>query len=463
MNKLKIFAIVSVSVAVLLITAVIIPAYMVDEGVEIYSPVGVNKPSADPFTPKEHERPDNFDAYELSVQDIIKYKDNLEASFSDRIDKTFIDSIKEVFGQETVEKLAEAMVKGVVKNEELINVIGFSEKAFLSILDDELERTEVLENTNNGTTDLVFVGDINFVDNISVMHSYNSRKKGVEGIVSEEVLGILRSATIAMGNNEFTLTDRGSPIPNKKFTFRGKPENVSIYHEMGIDIVGLANNHAFDYGPDSLTDTLKTLDEAGIARLGAGENLEEAKAAYYYIVNGYKIAIVAGSAIDPYSTRGATENQSGVFQIFNTSYMTKEIEAAKEKADFVIAYVHWGYENTTVITADQKSKGKAFIDAGADVVVGMHSHCMQGVEYYKDKLIVYSLGNFTFSGYDLTCGMLKVAISQDGKIENIYYPMMQKNNFTYINSGEDGKNQLDLLRKISFNSKISDDFVVTAS
>lgn len=461
MKKLRLIAIISVVAAILLIAAVVIPAFAVNNDVEPYSPIGVNPPSSDPFTPKEHDRPDNFDSYVLSVQDILKYKTNLETSFSARVDKDFIENMKDNFGQETVEKLAEALVNGKVSGEDLIKVIGFSEKAFLTILDDDLNRTEVLENTNNGTTDFVFVGDINFVDGLSVMNYYNSRKKGVEGIVSEEVLGIMRSATVTMGNNEFTLTKRGSPIPGKKFTFRGNPDNVSIYHEMGIDIVGLANNHAFDYGPDSLTDTLATLDKAGIARIGAGENLKEAKAAYYYIVNGYKIAIVAGSAIDPYSTRGATENQSGVFQIFNTSYMTKEIEAAKEKADFVIAYVHWGYESTTMITADQKSKGKAFIDAGADVVVGMHSHCMQGLEYYKGKLIVYSLGNFTFSSFPLTCGMLKTSISQEGKIDNVYYPMMQKNNFTYINYGEDGKNQLAELRNISYNAKISDDFVVT--
>ena len=313
----------------------------------------------------------------------------------------------------------------------------------------------------NGATTLVFVGDVSFSDGYSVMNQYRSRGKGAEGIVSEEVLKIMRDATVTMANNEFTFTTRGAPIPNKMWTFRGKPENVSIYYEMGVDIVGLANNHAFDYGPDSLTDTLATLDKAGIARLGAGENLEEAKAPYYYIVNGMKIAIVAGSAIDPYSTRGAKENQSGVFQIFDTVSMSREISAAKEKADYVIAYVHWGIESTTNLTGGQKSMGKAFVDAGADVVVGMHSHCMQGLEYYKGKLIVYSLGNFTFSSHDLTCGMLKTTINADGTIGNVYYPMMQKDNFTYINSGEKGKSQFELLKSLLINAEISDDYTVT--
>lgn len=405
------------------------------------------------------EEPPVVDPYEAAVDNIFNNLGNLQTSFVSRVDEAFITSVSEVFGNETVEALAAALVAGPVTADDMRSVVGYTEKAFLSILDEDLYRTSILENTENGVTDLVFVGDTSFADGYSVMNRYNS--KGITGLVSEDVLEIMRSATITMANNEFTFTTRGYPIPDKKWTFRGKPENVSIYHEMGVDIVGMANNHAFDYGPDSLTDTLSTLDGAGIAHVGAGENLTDAKAPYYYIVNGYKIAIVAGSAIDPYSTRGATDNQSGVFQIFDTVSMSNEIAAAKEKADFVIAYVHWGLEKTTSLTAGQKSMGKAFVDAGADVVVGMHSHCMQGVEYYNGKLICYSLGNFTFSSYTLTAGMLKVSISDEGVIENTFYPLMHSSNYTYINDGEKGQSQLESLRSLSPNAIVADDFKVT--
>ncbi|MBO5785814.1 MAG: CapA family protein [Clostridia bacterium] len=426
-----------------------------------YSPISVAPAPENMSDPEENSQPANLDSFALAMQSILDNGVSLKTSFSSRIDKSFMEKIAEKFGSDTVEQLATALESGVVTGDDLFGIIGYTEKAFLSILDDELDRTTVLKDTENRNTDLVFVGDVSFADGYSVMNYYNKRGKGVEGLVSEEVLSILRSATVAMANNEFTLTTRGKPIPDKIWTFRGKPENVSIYYEMGVDIVGLANNHAFDYGPDSLTDTLDTLDKAGIARLGAGENLEEAKAPYYYIVNGIKIAIVAGSAIDPYSTRGARENQSGVFQIFDTVSMSREITAAKEKADYVIAYVHWGHENTTVLTGGQKSMGKAFVDAGADVVIGMHSHCMQGAEYYKGKLIVYSLGNFTFSSKNLTCSMLKTTITPEGQIINRLFPMMQERNFTYINSGEKGESQLALLRSLLINAEISDDYEVT--
>ena len=432
-----------------------------DNDESAYSPISVEALPEDLSEPESVSKPINLDSYELATGVILENLSSLDTTFTSNVDKTFLDKVAEVFGADKVEALANALENGAVSGDDLYSVIGYTEKTFLSLLNNDLERTTVLEDTDGRITDMVFVGDVSFSDGYSVMNKYTSRGKGVEGIVSEEVLEIMRSATVAMANNEFTFTTRGAPIKDKIWTFRGKPENVSIYYEMGVDIVGLANNHAFDYGPDSLTDTLATLDNAGIARLGAGENLEEAKAPYYYIVNGIKIAIVAGSAIDPYSTRGARENQSGVFQIFDTVSMSREISAAKEKADYVIAYVHWGHENTTVLTGGQKSMGKAFVDAGADVVIGMHSHCMQGAEYYNGKLIVYSLGNFTFSSKNLTCAMLKTTITPDGEIINHFYPMMQKNNFTYINSGEEGKGQLDLLKSLLINAEISDVYEVT--
>ncbi len=426
-----------------------------------YSPTPVNPPPQGVSDPSENQKPDNLDSYMLAVQEIIENKINLKTSFVDIVDAEYIDKICEKFGSDAVEKLANALSEGEVDSKVLHDILGYSEKAFVSLMNNDLERTTVLENTENGVTDLVFVGDVTFNDGSSVMYTYEARNKGAKGLVSEEVLEIMNSATITMANNEFTLSKRGSPVPDKTWTFRGNPENVNIYHEMGVDIVGLANNHAFDYGPDSLTDTLLTLDGAGIAHVGAGENLNDAKAPYYYIVNGYCIGIVAGTAIDPWSTRGARENQSGVFQIFDTVSMQNEIIAAKEKADYVFAYVHWGEEITTVLTYGQTYMGKAFIDAGADVVVGMHSHCMQGIEHYNGKLIVYSLGNFVFSPYDLTAAMLKTTINPDGELINTFYPMKQTNSFTFINSGEKGKSQMELLLSLAINTDIADDYVVT--
>ncbi len=460
----KIAVIAALTAALFLVAALVLPPMFNNNGNDTSSlseNVSSDAPQInDVSEPEEMSKPENIDSYALALEDVLKSKGKISVSFSDRIDKEFLDKLADTFGKESVESLADYLSKGNVGSAEWRKIFGYSEKAFLAVLDQKLERTTIIENKDSNA-EFVFVGDVSFADGYSVMSHYDSRNKGVEGIVSTEVLEIMRAADVTMANNEFTFTKRGSPIPGKQFTFRGNPDNVKIYDEMGVDIVGLANNHAFDYGPDSLTDTLATLDNASIPHVGAGENLDDAKAPYFYIVNGYKVAIVAGSAIDPYSTRGATANQSGVFQIFDTVSMSNAISSAKEEADFVIAYVHWGHESTTVLTGGQKSMGKAFVDAGADLVVGMHSHCMQGMEYYKGKLIVYSLGNFTFSRYNLTAGMLKTNISDDGEFTNTFYPLMHKNNFTYINSGDEGVGQFTELKSLLINANISDEYIVT--
>lgn len=465
MNNLKIISIIALSVALFLCLALIVPSLFlvdVDES-SAYSPLSVNPPPENVSEPEENSKPAELDSFEFTVDAILKNINNLDVFFASSFNREAIDKLESICGREAVEALASLLENGKVDADAFKTATGYSAKAFYAVALGDSKRTTVLEDTEDGSADFIFVGDTAFPNGYSVMNRYNSRGKGIEGLVSEEVLDIMRSADVTMANHEFTLTDRGSPVKGKKWTFRGDPKNVSIFGELGVDIVGLANNHAFDYGPLSLTDTLAHLDGANIAHVGAGENLNEAKEPYYYVINGYVVAIVAGSAIDRYSTRGATDEQSGVFQIFDTVSMSNEIASAKEKADYVVAYVHWGVEATTNLTDGQKSMGKAFVDAGADVVIGMHSHCMQGLEYYKGKLIAYSLGNFVFSSFKLTCGMLKFSIGKDGSITNVFYPMMQRDNFTYINSGEDGRSQFELLERLSINTKISDDFVVTES
>ncbi len=458
MKTKTIIIIVAISLVFLLCAIALPSLFNGDENSGTSSPAS---PPSNVSEPEENSKPENIDSYTMAVQTILNNTEKIKTAFSEKVNEEYIEQINQTLGSEAVEGFADALLAGELTSENMRTYLGYSEKAFLALMENQLYRTSVLENNEDRSTEMVFVGDVSFADGYSVLNHYISREKGVEGLVSDEVLEILRTADITMANNEFTFTERGYPIPDKKFTFRSNPKNVEIYHEMGVDIVGLANNHAFDYGPDSLADTLTTLDGAGIPHVGAGENLEDAKAPYYYIINGFKIAICAGSAIDPWSTRGAKDDQSGVFQIFDTDSMCEVIEEAKREADFVIAYVHWGVENTTNLTGGQKSMGKAFVDSGADVVIGMHSHCMQGLEYYKGKLIVYSLGNFTFSSKSLTCGMLKVNISDDGEITNVFYPMMQSGNFTYINSGEDGASQFELLKEISINVNITEDFIVT--
>lgn len=212
-----------------------------------------------------------------------------------------------------------------------------------------------------------------------------------------KVASVLRAADLTIANLETPLSNRGASVLGKpaNLIFDGDPRGVLSLTDSGIDIVSLANNHAMDHGTIALTDTLATLDKAGIAHAGAGLNTKAAWTPAIVDVKGRKVAYLAFTQIIPsYFTPSST--RAGVAVGTSITKMTAAVRAAKKKADIVIVAVHWGVEQSYTPTARQKHDARALIDAGADVVLSHHPHVMQGIDTYKGKLIAYSLGNFLF-------------------------------------------------------------------
>jgi poly-gamma-glutamate synthesis protein (capsule biosynthesis protein) len=216
-----------------------------------------------------------------------------------------------------------------------------------------------------------------------------------------------------MINQEFPFSLRGSKMEDKQFTFRTDPKYVKIFNDMGIDIVSLANNHTLDYGVDALVDSFDVLEQASIQYGGAGNNLEEAKEVKYIDVKNKKISFVCASRVIPVTEWAATSDREGLFTTYDPSAMIEKIKEADESSDFVVAYVHWGLEHKEMPEEYQRTMGKQYIDAGADIVIGCHTHCLQGAEQYKDKLIIYSLGNFMFGGNIDRTMMVRVLLEND--------------------------------------------------
>ena len=184
-----------------------------------------------------------------------------------------------------------------------------------------------------------------------------------------------------------------SPMPKKAYTFRGHPDRVSVLLEMGTDLAMLANNHDYDYGEISLLHTLATLDGAGIGTFGAGENLDAAMEPYYVEIDGITIAFVAASRAEKNKlTPQATKDSPGILRCYDTELFLEVSNEADKNADIVLACVHWGTEYSTVLEKVQPETGKLYLDAGADAIIGTHSHCLQGMEFYDGKPIIYSLG-----------------------------------------------------------------------
>ena len=281
---------------------------------------------------------------------------------------------------------------------------------------------------------LRFAGDINFDDDYFPMqHFQEIGAESISEVIDPEYVELMNKADVMWVNNEFCYTDSGEPLAGKAFTFSANPENVKYLKELGVDVAGLANNHVFDYGEQGLLDTLATLEAAQIPYVGAGHNINEAASPVYVKAGPLTIAYVAAERAEKVQivTQEATENQPGVLRCYENDRFIQSIKEAAEKADYVIALPHWGTEHATELEDVQKDGARAYIDAGADAVIGAHPHILQGIEYYNGKPIVYSLGNFWFDNYELYTMVAELRLSKDESVELIIYPGIQRNAETH--------------------------------
>lgn len=186
------------------------------------------------------------------------------------------------------------------------------------------------------------------------------------------VVEVLRSDDLTVANLEGTLTEHLG-YANDVFAIRGKPAYAEMLVRGGVDLVDVDNNHAHDYGPQGHADTKAALGAVGVAYFGGGQIDRR-------VIAGLRVSNL-GYLGGPQGTR---------------ERMAKAVRLERSRADLVIVSFHWGVEGWSVTHPDQVRLGRAAIDAGADLVLGHHPHRLQGIETYRDRHIVYSLGNFVF-------------------------------------------------------------------
>ena len=289
---------------------------------------------------------------------------------------------------------------------------------------------------------VVFAGDMNFDSHYANMGALMGRGGEIDQALDSDIIDTLRSADIAMINNEFPYSDRGSPTAGKKFTFRADPSTVRYLTDLGVDIVGLANNHAYDYGPDALCDTLDTLSGANIRCVGTGRNIEEAMTPQYIEAGGITFAFTAATQIErslPPDTKEATETDPGVLRTLDPEKYLEVIREADANADFTVAFVHWGSENVFEYEAAQRELAEAYAEAGADLIIGAHPHVLQGFDYVGSVPVVYSMGNFWFNSKTMDSCMIEAVISEDGLDSLRFIPCIQQGCYTSMKHEGDGE------------------------
>lgn len=216
-----------------------------------------------------------------------------------------------------------------------------------------------------------------------------------------ELLDELRAADLTLGNLECCISERGEPWnpEHKPFHFRGRPWAAEALAGAGFKVVSLANNHALDYGPDALLDTLELLDRHGIAHSGAGRDLAAACAPAVVEAAGWRVAVLA--AADHPEDFAATESGPGIRLIRPTTgnasgaALVRDVERARaEGCDAVVASLHWGPNMTRRPQPGCREFARALVDAGADLVHGHSAHLFHGVEVYRGRPILYDTGDF---------------------------------------------------------------------
>ena len=193
----------------------------------------------------------------------------------------------------------------------------------------------------------------------------------------QNVKDIFSADDLTIANFEGTLTD-SDEREDKTFAFKAPASYASILTGGSVEAVNTANNHSHDYGEQSFNDTLAALDDAGIVHFGYDETA-------VMDVKGIKVGLV------------------GIYELYDHLEREQQLKdnIAKVKVDgaqLIVVIFHWGNETETVPDSNQTTLGRIAIDEGADLVCGHHPHVLQGIETYKGRNIVYSLGNFCFGG-----------------------------------------------------------------
>ena len=225
------------------------------------------------------------------------------------------------------------------------------------------------------------------------------RERGY-GYAFEGIAHLLACADLVVANLEGVLTDEARELPGthhrQRYWLRADPESAAVMAQAGIRVVSLANNHALDYGPKGLTETLGVLDAQGIAHCGAGPSEAEARQPVVVTVKGVRIGFYASIQFyEVYSDWLYAAGETGGCNRLKQAAVQEDLGGLAEQADVRIALLHWGRAYQPV-TPGQVRWAPSLVAAGADLVVGQHPHIAQKATLVDGRPVLYSLGNGPF-------------------------------------------------------------------
>ncbi len=261
---------------------------------------------------------------------------------------------------------------------------------------------------------LLFVGDIMLSRYIGELMA----RKDDYLFPYQNIIDYLKGADMAIGNLESPIAANGQDAGHL-YSFRADPKNAAALKEVNFQLLTLANNHIFDYGPEAMLETLRNLETAGISYAGAGDDFSVAHQGTIKELGDLKIGFLAYTDLLPRS-QAASDNQAG-FSYLDTRQMVLDIENLKKRADLVVVSFHFGQEYQTVSNKRQQEIAAAAVKSGADLIIGHHPHVPQEISQINGVTVAYSLGNFIFDqnfSPETASGLILEVIIEDGKIKS---------------------------------------------
>lgn len=285
----------------------------------------------------------------------------------------------------------------------------------------------------------------------------------------ESVKSIFLSSDLSLVNLECTVGTIGEP-QDKEYTYRAEPETLEGLVNAGIDGVSLGNNHSLDFGRECFVQTLDYLEEYNIKYTGGGRNIKALMEPAIWEINNIKIGFISFSRVTPSVDWYATENRAGIANGYdsNAKNMLEIVEKAKEKVDFLIVSLHWGIQLADYPREIDVNIAKKLIDSGADCIMGHHPHVLQGIEFYNNRPIIYSLGNFAFAtrkGRTSQTMVFNMEINKEGILNTSIVPASIIGSRPIISEDEDREEIINLINNLSadWGTVVSEDGSITGN
>lgn len=279
----------------------------------------------------------------------------------------------------------------------------------------------------SGEITLAFAGDVHFEAHLARLLE---SPRGALGPIA----GTLREADVAMLNLESAITERGRRDPKEledadnRYHFRTSPRALDVLANAGVDVVTVANNHVGDFGRVGLLDTLAAARDAELEVIGVGRDAAEAFTPYRVTEDGIDLAFLAADSVFREGSSAVWAAGPGTAGLAaareaRPGALLEAVRAAAEVDDVVVVYLHWGREHQACPTQKQRLLGRQLAEAGADVVVGSHSHVLGGAGWSGDTYVGYGLANFVwYHDRQPETGVLSLRVDRDGVVDDAWTP-----------------------------------------